>query len=88
MIAAASGRQVRYVPVTIEEHAAELLGHGVPPEVVELLTYLFGEIVDGRNASTTGGVEQALGRAPRDFADYARTAAAAGAWDAVPATGR
>ena len=88
VIAAASGRQVRYVPVTIEEHAAELLGHGVPPEVVELLTYLFGEIVDGRNASTTEGVAQALGRAPRDFAGYASTAAAAGAWNAVPATDR
>jgi hypothetical protein len=42
-------------------------------------TYLFGEVVDGRNASTTAGVEEALGRAPRDFAAYARAAAATGA---------
>ena len=84
VISAASGRTVRYVPVTLEEHAAELRDHDVPPEVVELLTYLFGEVVDGRNASTTDGVRRALDREPRDFASYARAASAAGAWNPVP----
>ena len=79
-IAAASGRQVRYVPVTLEQHAVEAAQHGVPPEFVELLTYLFAEVVDGRNAGTTDGVLRVLGREPRDFADYAR--AAVGAWSA------
>jgi hypothetical protein len=46
--------------------------------MIELLTYLFSEVVDGRNAATTDGVRQALGRDPRDFADYARSAAATG----------
>jgi uncharacterized protein YbjT (DUF2867 family) len=79
-IAKASGREVRYVPVSLEEHAAEAAEHGVPPEVVELLTYLFSEVVDGRNANTTDGVRRALGREPRDFSDYARRAAATGVW--------
>jgi hypothetical protein len=48
---------------------------------VELLTYLFNEVVDGRNANTTDGVRRALGREPRDFANYARDAAATGVWD-------
>ena len=74
-IAAASGRDVRYVPVSLEQHAAEAAEHGVDAEVVELLTYLFSEVVDGRNAETTDGVRRALGREPRDFADYARDAA-------------
>jgi uncharacterized protein YbjT (DUF2867 family) len=81
-LAAASGRSVRYVPISLEEHAAEALEHDVEPEVVDLLTYLFGEVVDGRNADTTDGVRRALGREPRDFADYAREAAAGGAWAA------
>src|SRR5829696_9057546 len=68
---AAAGRPVTYVPVTLEQHAAELREHGVPDEVVELLTYLFAEVVDGRNAGTTDGVREALGREPRDFASYA-----------------
>jgi len=83
---AAAGRPVTYVPVTLEQHAAELREHGVPDEVVELLTYLFAEVVDGRNAGTTDGVREALGREPRDFASYA--AAAAGAWTATPAASR
>ncbi len=82
VIAAASGRSVRYVPVTLEQHAAELREHGVPEDVVELLTYLFDEVVDGRNASTTDDVREALGREPRGFAAYA--AAAAAAWTEVP----
>ena len=45
--------------------------------------YLFGEVLDGRNAYLADGVQQALGRAPRDFADFARDAAAAGAWSAT-----
>jgi hypothetical protein len=52
----------------------------VPSEVVELTRYLFSEVLDGRNSQTVAGVAQALGRAPRDFGDYARDAAAAGAW--------
>lgn len=40
----------------------------------------------GRNAYLTDGVERALGRAPRDFADYARAAAATGAWNGSEAT--
>ncbi len=47
---------------------------------VDLLTYLLREVVDGRNANTTDGVQRSLGRQPRDFADYARAAAATGVW--------
>lgn len=80
-IAEATGREIRYVPVSLEEHAAEAAEHGVPTEVVELLTYLFDEVVDDRNANTTDGVRRALGREGRDFADYAREAASTGVWD-------
>src|ERR687890_18955 len=80
-ISKATGHEVRYVPVSLEEHAAEAAEHGVPAEVVELLTYLFSEVVDGRNANTTDGVRRALGREPKDFAHYAREVAATGVWD-------
>ena len=83
-IAEATGREIRYVPVSLEEHAAEAAEHGVPAEVVELLTYLFSEVVDGRNANTTDGVQRALGREPRDFRDFARDAAASGVWNVSP----
>ena len=38
-------------------------------------------ILDGRNASLADGVQRALGREPRDFADYARETAASGVSD-------
>jgi uncharacterized protein YbjT (DUF2867 family) len=77
-IARATGREIRYVPVTTEEHAAAAARDGVPTEVIELLTYLFGEVLDGRNVHPADGVQRALGREPRDFAQYARDAAATG----------
>ena len=59
----------------------------MPGEVIDLLSYLFSEVLDGRNSHVTDGVKRALGREPRDFADYARDAAATGVWSAsaVPA---
>jgi uncharacterized protein YbjT (DUF2867 family) len=83
-ISVAADREVSYAPVSLDQHAAEAAEHGVPPEFVEFLTYLFGEVVDGRNASTTDGVRRALGREPRDFGDYARATAATGVWNASP----
>jgi uncharacterized protein YbjT (DUF2867 family) len=85
-ISEASGRELRYVPVTLEQHAAEAAEHGVERDVIELLTYLFREVVDGRNANTTDGVRRALGREARDFRDYARETAASGVWDASAVT--
>jgi uncharacterized protein YbjT (DUF2867 family) len=81
-IGGAGGREIRYTPVSLEQHAAELADHGVPPEFVDFLTYLFEEVVDGRNSDTADGVRRALGREPRDFADYARKTAASGVWNA------
>ena len=80
-ISTATGREVRYEPVTVSQHAAAASEHGVPAEVIELLTYLFTTVLDGRNARLADGVQRALGREPRDFADYAQRTAATGVWD-------
>jgi uncharacterized protein YbjT (DUF2867 family) len=84
-IARATGRELRYTPIPIDDFAAELTAAGVPADEVTLLSYLFTEVLDGRNASVTDGVHRALGRPPRDFAAFARDAAAAGAWDITAA---
>jgi uncharacterized protein YbjT (DUF2867 family) len=79
-IAAASGRDVRYVPLAAAEFEAMLVGLGLTAEEATGLTELFTAIFDGRNAHTADGVERALGRPATDFAEYARTAAATGIW--------
>ncbi len=81
-ISAATGRSVDYVPLTPAEFTSGLTGAGVPADVVEMLDYLFTTVLDGRNERPADGVRQALGREPRDFADFARRAAATGVWDA------
>jgi uncharacterized protein YbjT (DUF2867 family) len=80
-IARAANRKIRYVPVSMPEFESLLAEQEVPAEYVWLLTYLFTEVLDGRNAHLTDGVQRALGREPRDFADYVRDAAATGIWD-------
>jgi len=79
-IATAAGRPIRYLPVSLEEYAALLIENQVPADYVKMLTDVFTEVLDGRNAHLADGVQRALGRPPRDFADYARAAAATGVW--------
>ena len=79
-IAAATGRPLRYTQVTPHEFGAGLATAGVPADIAALLDELFTVVLDGRNEAIAHGVEAALGRPPRDFADYARAAAAAGAF--------
>ena len=80
-LAAATGRELAYVEIPSEAFRAGLTEAGMPTEQIELLDYLFTTVLDGRNASTADGVERALGRPARDFRDWARDAAAAGAWE-------
>ncbi|MEU8871890.1 hypothetical protein AB0D24_12075 [Streptomyces javensis] len=75
------GRAVRYVPVSAEGYGAALVrDHGLPDELGAFLAELFATLLDGRNARLTDDVRRVLGRAPGDFADYARRAARSGAW--------
>jgi uncharacterized protein YbjT (DUF2867 family) len=79
-IAQAAGRRISYLPVSLEEYATLLTESQVPADVVNMLTDVFTEVLDGHNAYLTDGVQRALGRPPRDFADYARRTAGTGVW--------
>jgi uncharacterized protein YbjT (DUF2867 family) len=81
-IAAASGRDLRFETISMDELEGGLAQAGLSDDEAWLVKYLFSEVMDGRNETLTDGVQQALGREPRDFADYAREAAASGVWDA------
>jgi uncharacterized protein YbjT (DUF2867 family) len=79
-IASATGREINYVQIPKEDFTAGLKDVGLPEVMVNLYTYLFAHVLDGRNEYLTDGVQRALGRQPRDFKTYAKDAAAAGAW--------
>jgi uncharacterized protein YbjT (DUF2867 family) len=80
-IAEATGREIRYQRVSMPDYTAVLAEQQVPLVSASLLRYLFSEVLDGRNAHLADGVRRALGREARDFSEYAREAAATGAWD-------
>ena len=82
-LSSATGRDIAYVPVTHDAFVAGVAESGAPKDVVWMLDYLFSTVLDGRNAYLTDGVQRALGRPPKDFADYARDVAATGLWRAV-----
>tara|TARA_R110002020_G_scaffold36134_16_gene108667 strand:- start:1772 stop:2599 length:828 start_codon:yes stop_codon:yes gene_type:complete len=78
-ISAAAGIPVRYQPITLEEfHAGMLAIAG--EDMAGIFTEICRETLDGKNAYLTDGVQRALGREPRDFADFCRDAASSGIW--------
>jgi uncharacterized protein YbjT (DUF2867 family) len=82
-IAHARSRPVSFVPVPMDAYTAAGAEHGAPDDVLALLRYLFTEVLDGRIAHLADGVQRALGRPRRHFAQFARHAAASGVWSAA-----
>lgn len=81
----AAGRPVRYTPITLEQFHEAITEVG-GSFIADVFTHVASEALDGRNEWLGDGVQRALRRAPKDFRDYARDAAASGAWaDEVPA---
>lgn len=75
----ATGRAIRHIPISFEQFHANIAEAG-GPFVADVFTAIARETLDGRNAHTADGVMRALGRPPRDFADFALSAARTGAW--------
>ena len=79
-IARATGRPVTYTPLSADAYLDAARGAGVPEDLLAVLELLIREVLDGRNEHLADGVQQALGRPPRDFAEFARKAATDGLW--------
>ncbi|CAI0789192.1 NmrA family NAD(P)-binding protein [Serratia grimesii] len=79
-IALASGREIHYQQVPVADYVGYLREAQLPAEMVTLLEYLFSTVLDGRNASVTEGIQQSLGRAPRDFSAYIADTLNSGVW--------
>ncbi|MER0244838.1 NAD(P)H-binding protein [Streptomyces sp. HSW2009] len=84
-IGRAAGRELSYVPLSEEQFTAEWTQLGTPPPLIAVLNRLFGVIREGRNAHLSDGVQRALGREPRDIAEYIEATAATGVWAAPKA---
>lgn len=78
-LSTATGRTIQHIPITFEDFHANVAASG-DDFVADVFTAIARETLDGRNASTSDGVERALGRKPRDFAEFAAAAASRGVW--------
>ncbi|MBT4020503.1 MAG: hypothetical protein HOE62_21305 [Alphaproteobacteria bacterium] len=79
-ISAACGRHIQFSEVSHQEYKKLLEAAHLPDDHVWLVMYLFTTVMDGRNEHLNDGIEQALGRPPKDFTAYARDVAQSGAW--------
>ncbi|MFC4565630.1 NAD(P)H-binding protein [Nocardiopsis mangrovi] len=79
-IAGAAGPKARYTPIEEDAFRAGLVAQGMSEAEAALWTEGLRPIRTSAEARISDGVERALGRAPRDFTEFARAAAQAGAW--------
>lgn len=80
-ISRATGKPVQYQEVSIDGYTALLNEYGITEEYISLLTYLYTEVLDGRNANVTDDIQRVLGRKPTDFSEYVKRTAATGIWE-------
>jgi uncharacterized protein YbjT (DUF2867 family) len=85
-IAKATNRPIAFQALTIQEYEQMLREYELPEDYVSLVSYLFTEVLDGRNASVTNDIEKVLGRKAKDFSAYAADAAKKGMWTAPEAS--
>ncbi|TDO54760.1 uncharacterized protein YbjT (DUF2867 family) [Kribbella sp. VKM Ac-2527] len=80
-LSAATGRPIANVDLEPEQHVAELSDF-LTLEDAESVRDLFAVIRNHRSEYISDGVQEVLGREPRDFTDWARSVAQSGAWSA------
>jgi len=79
-IASATHRRIDFIAVPREAYRQALEQEQLPPQLIDLVLYLFTTVLDGRNTPVANGVQQALGRPARDFSEYVRRTVASGIW--------
>jgi uncharacterized protein YbjT (DUF2867 family) len=74
------GRPVKLTQVPIDAYIHALDEQGIPEQMQWLLRELFTVVLDGRNSQTVPGIEEVLGRPPRDYQAYLRETHSTGIW--------
>ncbi len=78
-IADATGRPLRYLPITGAQLAQGLEGE-MPKAHAAFFAELFTFLLDGHNAHVTSDLPRLIGRAPRDFREFVEASAKSGVW--------
>lgn len=80
-IASATNREIQFHSISLADYTNILRSHKVPDAYIWLINYLFTNVLDGRNSTTTDTIQQVLGRPAKDFSTYVKETANAGIWN-------
>ncbi len=84
IIAEATGRDLQYIPVTIEQYTAQMRSSGLPATYIWLFEYLFTHVLTNPvNQEISSDFELILGRKPKTFKQFAKEVASTGIWSAT-----
>ncbi|MEO9484105.1 MAG: NmrA family NAD(P)-binding protein [Ekhidna sp.] len=76
------GRDIQYIPISIEEFKEGMKAAGLPDSYVWLFGYLFKEVLgNADNQVVSDDVERVLGRKAIDFKEYVESTMATGVWN-------
>lgn len=82
IMAEASGNEIHYQPISLEEFKEGMKGAGLPDSYVWLFGYLFKEVLGNPdNQTISNDVEKILGRKAIDFKEFAKKTTARGIWN-------
>jgi len=81
-MSAGIGRELKYLPISIEEFKGGMKAAGLPDSYVWLFGYLFEEVLGNpENQQVHDDVERVLGRKATDFKEYVEKTSATGVWN-------
>ena len=80
-ISNATGRDIAFTPITMDEYEEMLREYRVPEDHIWTIIYIFTEALVERNSIITDDIQKVLGRKPKDFGEYARETASTGIWN-------
>ncbi|GAO42611.1 NAD(P)H-binding protein [Flavihumibacter petaseus] len=63
---------IRYHDISMEAFRGQLEAAGLPEDYIQLISYLFSEVLDGRNESVTQDIQKLTGHPPRSFESFVR----------------
>jgi len=76
------GKEIQYIPISIEEFKAGMKAAGLPDSYVWLFGYLFKEVLGNpENQDISHDMERVLGRKATDFTEYVEKTVKTGIWD-------
>ncbi len=80
-IAIATGRELQFIPISLEEYAQGMKAAGIPDDYAWLIQYLFREVLGSEGSDRiSNDIEKVLGKGPRTFDQYIEETMMQGVW--------